>query len=135
MDHVWTCAGAHRGRVLYLGKMPHAFLDPLISNANLVVLPSRIDNFPNTCLEAMSCERVVIGTRGASFEQLIDDGVNGFLCEIDAPENLLEVMQKAIDLPPESRKKMGEQAAKRIDTLRPETVVRELVDFYQTVIN
>jgi len=135
MDHVWYCAGVHRGRVHYLGKMPRAFLDPLISYANLVVLPSKIDNFPNTCLEAMSYHRIVVGTRGASFEQIIEDGVSGFLCEIDSPGNLQEVIQKAIDLPPESRKQMGEQAAIRIETLRPEIVVHELVEFYQAVID
>jgi hypothetical protein len=30
---------------------------------------------------------------------------------------------------------MGEQAARRIETLRPEIVVHELVEFYQAVID
>ena len=42
-------------------------------------LPSKVDNLPNTCLEAMALKRVVIGSRtAASFDQLISDGVNGF---------------------------------------------------------
>src|ERR1051326_7456438 len=46
-----------------------------------VVLPSLIDNLPNSCLEAMGLGRVVIGTKGTSFEELITDEANGFLIE------------------------------------------------------
>ncbi len=46
-----------------------------------------MDNFPNACIEAMYFSKVVIGTDGASFEQLITHGKNGLLCRIgDSPD-------------------------------------------------
>lgn len=134
IEHVWEKAGPFRGRVHYLGKMPHGQLHPILAHALAVVLPSRIDNLPNTCLEAMALKRVVVGSRGASFEQLIEDGVSGFLCEIDSPENLFEAVQKILGLPAEDRNQIGERAAQRIEELCPENAVAKLIDFYRSVV-
>ncbi len=134
MDHLWEKAGEHRGRVWYLGTMTHEYLYPLLAGAAAAVLPSRIDNFPNTCLEAMGHGRVVVGTRGTSFEQLITDGENGFLCRADDPAELLRTVEKALDISPEERKRMGEKARERIHELRPEKTVGQLVALYEEVI-
>jgi len=134
MNYIWGRAKEHRDRVIYLGQLYHEQLYPIIANAKAVVLPSRIDNFPNTCLEAMAHRRVVIGTRGTSFEQLIADGVSGLLCDIGDPESLLAAVEKALGLTDEERAKMGEMAAARIRELRPERVVQQLLDYYTEVI-
>lgn len=134
IEHVWEKAGTYRGRVLYLGQMPHSQLYPILAHAAAVVLPSRIDNLPNTCLEAMACRRVVIGTRGASFEQLIEDEVNGFLAPIDSPAGLLSIVEKVLSLPESEKLKLGERAANRIEALRPEVAINRLVALYESVI-
>jgi len=64
-------------RLIVMQNLPHSQLYPVIAGAHLVVLPSLIDNLPNACLEAMGLGKVVIGTLGTSFEELIVDGVNG----------------------------------------------------------
>jgi glycogen synthase len=134
MDYVWDRAKEHRDRVIYLGQLHHEQLYPIIANAKAVVLPSRIDNFPNTCLEAMALSQIVIGTHGTSFEQLLVDGVSGFLCDIDDPKSLLASIEKALGLTDETRARMGKMAAARIYDLRPERVVKQLLDFYYEVI-
>lgn len=75
--------------IIHLNKMEQKYLVPIIENAYAVVLPSRIDNLPNTCTESMALGKIVIGTERASFEQLIDDGVNGYLCNIADSDSLL----------------------------------------------
>lgn len=134
MVYVRRQAHEYADRVIYLGDLPHKQLYPILSHALAVVLPSRIDNLPNTCLEAMAHERVVVGTRGASFEQLIIDGESGFLCEIDNPSSLQAALEKAIQLADEQRKEMGMKAKQRIAQLTPERVGQQLVDFYRRVI-
>jgi glycosyltransferase involved in cell wall biosynthesis len=109
-------------------------LYPIIQNADFVVLPSLMDNFPNACIEAMYFGKVVIGTDGASFEQLIDNGVNGFLCKINDPQDLLCKMNGAASLNANEKRKMCEKAHERITLLRPEIVVKKLLRFYQYVI-
>lgn len=134
MQHVWEKAGPCRGRVLYLGQMRHFQLHPILCHATAVVLPSLIDNLPNSCLEAMALKRVVIGTRGASFEQLIEDGWSGFLCEPDSPESLLATLKRALALSEQERTGMGERAAFRIAGLSPEISLARLLDFYRSIL-
>jgi len=117
------------------GPMPHSSLYPVIEDACAAVLPSRADNFPNTCIEGMAFGKVVIGTRGTSFEQLIDDGVSGILCQKDDPEDLQVAVERVLNMSEEERKGIGKNAKKRIEQLRPEKVVVELVEFYKKVID
>jgi len=133
MNYVWQKAGSNRGRVLYLGVLRHHHLYPIIKHAQAVVLPSRIDNFPNTCLEAMGHGKIVIGTQSTSFEQLIEDGKNGFLSEIDNENSLLEAIEKALMLSDDAKKEMGKEARKKIDMLRPDLVVNKLIKVYKEV--
>jgi len=133
MNFVWNKAGSHRGRVLYLGILPRGQLHPVIENAQAVVLPSRIDNFPNTCLEAMAHGKIVIGTRGASFEQLINDGQNGFLCEIEDSNSLLNAIENALTLTPDERQKMGKVAKERVNYLMQKMAVSKLLGMYREV--
>lgn len=134
MQHVWEQAGLCRGRILYLGQMRHHELHPILSHATAVLLPSLIDNLPNSCLEAMALQRVVIGTRGASFEQLIDDGESGFLCERGSAEGLLAAIERALGLTEQERSRIGERAARRIGRLHPEAALGTLLEFYGRVI-
>jgi len=128
LEYVRAQAGEHRDRVLYFDRMPHASLYPIIEYAEAVVLPSRIDNFPNACLEAMSLGKIVVGTRGASFDQLIDDGVSGFLCEIDDRKSLLAAVERA--LATDRADAIGARARARIEELRPELAGARLVEAY-----
>lgn len=134
IDTVKKNASEHQSRVLYFNKINHGELYPVIKNAYAVVLPSRIDNFPNSCLEAMAFKRVVIGTKNTSFEQLIVDGESGFLCEKKNPVDLLRIIEKVLALENVEMVRVGEKAWERIERLKPEIVVNELVNYYTRVI-
>ena len=87
--------GSSAARLIMLENLPHSQLYPVIAGAHFVVLPSLIDNSPNACLEAMGLGKVVIGTSGTSFDELIIDGVNGFLVPPADPESLAAKMISA----------------------------------------
>lgn len=125
----------HQHRIHCLGRLPHLQLYPFVQKANIIVLPSRVDNFPNVCIEAMAFKKTVIGTYGTSFEQLIVNEKNGFLCEHSLPDSLLSTIRKVAKLTTEENEKIGEKAAQRIDQLKPEKVVKALVQYYQKIIN
>lgn len=127
-------AGTMAHRIIIWSALPHKQLYPIIREADFVVLPSLMDNLPNACIEAMYFQKVVIGTRGASFEQLITHGKNGFLCEIGNSEDLYEKMKMAASLTSEDKVRMGVQAGKRIDRLKPEVAVKRLLRLYEYVV-
>ena len=128
-------AGKYVSRFIYMKSLPHSSLYPVIKHADFVVFPSLIDNFSNACIEAMYFERVVIGTDGTSYEQLIDDGRSGFLCKPNDAGSVLEKMNEAASMDGEQKARMGKRAGMRIERLRPEIVVKKLVRYYQYVID
>ncbi len=122
-------------RVTRFNALPHTQLFPIIRNAEFVVLPSLADNFPNACIEAMSLGKVVIGSRGCGFEQLIEDRANGFLCEPGDTTSLINLLNRTITMSKNDKEQMGKRAMERINALAPEKVVLQLVKFYEDVIN
>ena len=135
MEKIKDNAKEFKDRVIHFDPLTHDYLYPIIANAHAVVLPSRVDNFPNTCLEAMAHKRIVIGTEGTSFEQLIQDGISGFLCQKDNAKDLLQTIKKVLKLTEEEKNKIEENAYQRIQQLSPDQVVNQLVDFYRKVID
>lgn len=128
-------AGMYAERVIYAGCLTREQLYPLIDNAELCLLPSRLENFANACVEAMAMGKIVIGTKGASFEQLIDDRKNGFLCERDIPESYLQAVKEALSLDGNAKRQMEDEAYRRVEHLAPDVMYQKYYDFYQKVIS
>lgn len=125
--------GSSAERLVVLEKLPHRQLYPVIAGAHLVVLPSLIENLPNACLEAMGLGKVVIGTAGTSFDELIRDGATGFLFSPNDPEALAEKIISAWIHP--KLEEMG--AAARLKTLEfsPEKTVETLLNYYREILH
>ena len=80
-------------------------------------------------------KEVVLGTDGASFEQLIVDGKNGLLCKPNNSLSLLTKMNEAAAMSSIQKQNMGELAQKRIERLYPQIAVRKLLDYYKRIID
>ena len=120
-------------RLILLENLPHPQLYPVIEGARLVALPSLIDNSPNSCLEAMGLGKVVIATDGASFEELITDGVNGFLVRANDPVALADKLIAAWEDP--RLDEMSAAAKQRMQDFAPEQTVTSLLAYYAEVVN
>lgn len=134
-EYVREKAGQFSDRVIYLGQLVREQLYPVIKNAELCILPSRIENLSNACIEAMALGKIVVATNGASYEQLIDDGISGFLCEKDNPDSFLKAVNEALNMSKEEKEKMGTNALEATKRLEPQKVYQRYLDFYMKVIN
>jgi glycosyltransferase involved in cell wall biosynthesis len=115
-----------------MGNLPHRQLYPIIAEARLVALPSLFDNSPNTCLEAMGLGKAVIGTNGTSFEELIVDGVNGFLVGPNDPEALAKTMIDAWIDP--NLEQISAAAKQQMLEFAPDKTIPALLNYYSAVI-
>ncbi len=120
-------------RLMIMENLPHSRLYPLIAGARLVVLPSLIDNMPNACLEAMGLGKVVIGTYGTSIEEMITDGVNGFLVRPDDPHALADKMIAAWT--DERLDVMSSAAKAQVLEFAPEKTIPTLLSYYSEVLS
>lgn len=133
-DYIISKTANVSDRVLFLPPARHEKLYPVIRNARVAVLPSLVDNLPNTCIESMALGQIVIGTRGTSFEQLIDHGKSGFLCRPGDSADLRASLTSALDLSKTKRLEMTMAAQLRIKRMEPGKIVQETIDFYERAI-
>lgn len=128
-------AKEYSDRVIYNPAISFSKLKPIIRNSEAVILPSLMENLSNACIESMALGKIVIGTRGASFDQLIDNEESGFLCEIGDAGSLCDAINKALELSEEDRRCMQEKALNRAKMLSPDVVVKQLVGYYERIIS
>ena len=120
-------------RLMIMENLPHSSLYPIINEARLVVLPSLMDNLPNACLEAMGLGRVVIGTTGTIFDELISDGVNGFLVPPDNPHALADKMIAAWT--DQRLAEMSAAAKAQVQEFAPDKTIPSLLSYYSEVLS
>lgn len=135
IEKIVRAAGKMKDRFIYHPAVGFETLSPIIKNAYAVLLPSLMENFSNACVEAMALERIVIGTNGVSFEQLIKDNENGFLCEPGNSDSFFNAICRLMQLSPIEKRRMEKRAAISTEKLAPENVTMQLFRYYEKVIS
>jgi L-malate glycosyltransferase len=78
-------------QVIFLGKQES--LEELYSISDLMLLLSEKESFGLVALEAMACGVPCVGTNVGGLPEVINHGVNGFICEVG---NIEEISSKAL---------------------------------------
>ena len=82
----------------------------------------------------MALGKIVVATNGASYEQLIEDKENGFLCERDNSDSFLQGIMEALNLTPDEKLAMSAKAKESVERLKPEAVYENFLHYYEEVI-
>ena len=113
------------GSLVLRDALPHAELLREMGTAAATVVPSLWENWPNTCIEAMSLGKVVMGSlHGGQAEMIGSDERCGFLFSWEEPDSFDRALGKVLALSPRKRAAMGAEARQRIAGLcHPQTVL------------
>jgi len=133
-DYIRSECQGYEERLHYHPPLPKAELFPVIANAVGVLMPSRVDNYPNACLEAQSLGIPVIGTYDSSLDEMIVDGETGFLAQNGSPSSLEGAIASLLDQTPNQRLHMQENIHAHINKITSEDRLAQLVHFYETTI-
>ncbi len=120
------------GRAHFFPPLPHAGLMPCIRHCAAILMPSRIDNLPNACIEALACGAPVIASRNSSLEELVQDGETGFLCENSDSAALEKTVINYLSLPAVTKRTMRENAICWYTEYRNKDMLALLEEGYET---
>ena len=119
----------------YSDSLPKQQLFELMGDMDVIILPSRVDNFPNTLLESMAMGKIVIGPNAWGFEEVIEHGVNGLLFECGNLNSLVRVIENFFSMSQKERILMEEKAFHSAQNYAGSKVFNEILDVYQQCID
>lgn len=132
-DYLRSQCKPYEHQLHYHPALPRAQLYPILANAFGVLMPSRVDNYPNACLEAQSFGIPVIGTDNSSLEEMIVDGETGFLARNGDILSLQGAIDRLLNQSPEARQHMQTQILQHSKQIFAEDRITQLIEFYQSV--
>lgn len=94
--------------VEYLGTTDDVLFH--IHKADCVVLPSYREGTPRTLLEAASAAKPMVTTNVPGCNNIVEDGINGYLCEARNAADLADKMEKMLALDQDTRNIMGHKS-------------------------
>ena len=111
------------GVIEYLGAADD--VRPQLAAASVVVLPSYREGLPRTLLEAAATGRPLIATDVAGCRDVVEEGVNGFLCNPRDVDGLAAVMRRMAELDQHSHRRMGEASRQLVERKFSQELVSE----------
>lgn len=93
------------GYINYLGSTDD--VRPYIHRANCVVLPSYREGTPRTLLEAAACGKPIVATNVPGCNNIVDDKLNGLLCNVKDEHDLALKMKSMFYLSEDEQNEMG----------------------------
>lgn len=97
----------------YLGRKYGDEKNAIFANADIFIHPTTEDCFPLVLLEAMSYGLSIVTTNEGGIPDIVNDGINGLICERQNPESLANSIAMLL-LDSELRKRMGGYGRKKL---------------------
>jgi glycosyltransferase involved in cell wall biosynthesis len=98
--------------VEYLGEAND--VRPLVAAADCVVLPSYREGVPRTLMEASAMGRPIVATDVPGCREVVEDGVNGLLCEVKNADSLTEALKRMLTLSSGEREAMALRGREKV---------------------
>jgi len=85
-----------------------------ISNVDCIVLPSYREGISMSLMESAAMSKPLIATNVPGCKELIDDGINGYLCKVKNIQDLVNKMEIMLNLSENERNIMGKVGRKKM---------------------
>ena len=133
-DFAATAAAYDASNFHFLGPLPNNALADFYNFIDCFVLPSRVEPFGITVLEAMSCAKPVVASRVGGIPEIIADGVDGILVPSEDSDALRKSLEGLVRSQAK-RQDMGQAARNKVlREFSPETTYGRMKSFYHAVL-
>lgn len=100
-DNLEKWARQQKANVNFKCVVANSELPEILNQYRYFILPSLYEGMPKSLLEAMACGLVCIGTDTEGINEIIEDGVNGYLVNSTEADDIAGVLKKAMLSPDE----------------------------------
>jgi glycosyltransferase involved in cell wall biosynthesis len=108
----------------------------VIGNCDCMVLPSYREGLPKSLLEGASMEKPLIASDVPGCQEVVFDGVNGFLCRPLSGTDLANTMEKMAKLDYEIRKGWGKKSRELIrERFSKEIIIEKYCSIVDQIVN
>jgi glycogen(starch) synthase len=114
-----------KARFHFRGPRSRPELLQFLAQAKVAVVPSRWENFPNACIEAMCSGLPVIATCKGGMAEMIEDARTGWLARECRSADLEGALRRVLDTPPSDMAAMGRAASEAIRRICDNTSILE----------
>jgi glycosyltransferase involved in cell wall biosynthesis len=116
-----------------LGKVGHERLPEIYAASNVFLLTSHYEGYGRVVVESLLAEVPVVSTACTGPEDLIVDGVNGFLLPVGELQGLANAVSHLLKNP-QKAKEMGRKGRERmLARFSQDLLIERLIDFWSTV--
>lgn len=121
-----------KDRLLFCKPLNHSKLFPVIRNSQFVVIPSLIDNMPNTLLESLYFGKPAIVLANSGNEEIIKNRYNGFVVK----KNINDLARAIVTLYRDKTKllSMSKNAKKSSETYSINSIYEKTFLYYRSII-
>ena len=117
----------------FIEHVPNDSVMKYMQKASVLVFPSLFENFPYVVLEAMKCQKPIIGSRNGGMKEMIDEGISGLLYTppnvVELANNICEVLSDC-----EFARRLGDNARKKVSKFSVENVIKLQKAYYMGVV-
>jgi glycosyltransferase involved in cell wall biosynthesis len=100
-----------------------------INQAQCIVLPSYREGTPRTLLEAAAMARPIVTTNAVGCREVVDDGINGYLCRAKDASDLADKMARIAKMTSREREAMGARGREKVEQeFDEQIVIKKYVD-------
>ncbi len=123
-----------RGAMEFVGEFASEDLSKHLGQCDIMLLPSRWENFPSACIESMAAGRAVIGSASGGMAEMIEHGKTGLLVPPRNPKAVAEAVLSLVRNPAQLR--LFAEAGRKsiVEQLSPERVFPFQMASYQRAI-
>ena len=124
-----------KGKLTFTGRIPREEVIQYLKQSDVFVLISKGEIFGLVYLEAMALGCITIAARHEGIDGIIEDGVNGFLCEAGNAEELAAIISKIRQMSPEALKEMSLKAKQTANEYTDVKVAQRYINELKALAN
>lgn len=121
--------------VNFLGTQPTEVIRKELNKAQIFVLPTLMDNSPNSLAEAMAVGTPSIASDVGGIPSMIENKFNGYLVKSNDPEALAEMMFYLLNNSSERKRISVNAKTTALNRNLPGNVANEAINIYKSILN